>query len=83
LLLETGLDRLCDALIYVACPARKRRRRAHENRGWSAAEHRAREARQWSLRKKRARADYIVDNGFTPEQSRRDVRAALRAIEGK
>ena len=30
LLLETGLNRICDALVYVACPARTRRRRARE-----------------------------------------------------
>jgi len=82
LLLETGLDRLCDALVYVACPARVRRRRAASNRGWSEDEHRQREAHQWSLRRKRARAEFIVNNGSTPAIARRDVRRILRRIEG-
>ena len=83
LLLETGLETLCDWVIYVACPARTRRRRALATRGWSEAEHRAREARQWSLRRKRPRADLIVDNGSSPERCRLDVRRVLRCIEGK
>lgn len=82
LLLETGLDRICDAVVYVACPARVRRRRAAANRGWSEAEHRERESRQWTLRRKRSRADYIVNNGATPAMARRDVRRVLRRIEG-
>jgi len=82
LLLETGLDRLCDSLVYVACPARVRRRRAAVNRGWSEAEHRERESRQWTLRRKRARADYIVNNGSTPATAARDVRRILRRLEG-
>jgi len=82
LLLETGLDQLCDALVYVACPARVRRRRAAESRGWTEDEHRERESRQWALRRKRARADFIVNNGTTPGVARRDVRRALRRIEG-
>ena len=83
LLLETGLETLCDWVVYITCPARVRRRRTAQNRGWTEAEHRAREARQWSVGRKRAHADLIVDNGSAPERCRRDVRRALRRIEGK
>jgi len=80
LLQETGADALCDAVVYVACPARVRRRRARA-RGWTEAEHRAREARQWSCRRKRARADFVVRNEGDLSRTRRDVRRVLRRIE--
>jgi len=81
LLLETGLDAMCDAVVYVACDARTRRGRARKTRGWSEAEHRRRESRQWPMRRKRARAGHVVRNDGTPTGARRDVRRVLRAIE--
>lgn len=81
LLQETGADGLCDEVWYVACPARERRRRAREGRGWSAAEHRAREARQWPCRRKRARAQQVIDNGGDPGRTRRETLRALDGIE--
>lgn len=81
LLQETGADALCDAVVYVACPARQRRARAVRDRGWTEAEHRAREARQWSCRRKRARADFVVDNSGDRTRTRRDVRRILRRLE--
>ena len=81
LLLENGLAELCDAVVYVACPAETRRRRATRNRGWTEAEHRKREARQWSCRKKRAHADFVVDNSGDLARARRDVRRVLRQLE--
>lgn len=81
LLQETGADTLCDAVVYVACPARTRRARARRTRGWSAEEHRAREARQWSMRRKRAGADDVVDNGGSEERTRQDIRRVLSRIE--
>ncbi|MHC4549790.1 MAG: dephospho-CoA kinase [Planctomycetota bacterium] len=81
LLQETGADELCDAVVYVACPARTRRSRTRRSRGWTAAEHRAREARQWSCRRKRSRADFVVDNAGEAARARRVVRRILRRIE--
>ena len=80
LLQENGLDALCDAVVYVACPARVRRARARRNRGWTDAEHRRREAHQWPCARKRARADHVVDNGGDQEQTRREVARVLRKI---
>ncbi len=81
LLQETGADELCDAVVYVACPARTRRARTRRHRGWSEAEHRAREARQWPLRRKRAGADLVVDNSGDLARTRSDVRRVLRTLE--
>jgi len=81
LLQEAGLDELCDAVVYVACDARTRRRRARATRGWTDAEHRRREKRQWPMRRKRAGATHVVENGGGRARARRDVRSVLRAIE--
>ena len=83
LLQESGADRLCDVVVYVACPARTRRRRAARTRGWSAEEHARRERRQWPVARKRARADLVVDNGGPEERTRESVREAITAIEGR
>ncbi len=81
LLQETGLHEFCAWVVYVAAPARVRRRRAITNRGWTEQEWRAREASQWSCQKKRARADLAIDNSGAREQTRREVRTALQHIE--
>lgn len=61
LLCETGLDRLCDGIVFVDADLSRRRERA-ASRGWSADELRRRESRQIPLAEKRARADLIIDN---------------------
>ena len=61
LLCETGLDRLCDKIIFVDADLCRRQERA-ASRGWSADELRRRESRQIPLAEKRARADLVVEN---------------------
>ncbi len=80
LLQETGADELCDWVVYVACPARARRRRARD-RGWPDREHARREARQWSCRKKRANACFSVDNSGDLARTRREVARVLRRLD--
>jgi len=81
LLQESGADTLCDAVIYVACPARIRRARAKRDRGWTADEYAAREAHQWSCRRKRAHADHAVDNSGDLERTRGSLKTLLDGIE--
>ena len=81
LLQENGLDALCDAVVYVACPARVRRARTRRNRGWSEAEHRRREANQWSCARKRAQADHVVDNSGDRQKTRSGASRVLREIK--
>jgi len=83
LLQETRADELCDAVVYVACPARTRRARTARTRGWSEAEHRAREARQWPCRRKRARADFAVDNTADPARARAGLQRLIGRIESR
>lgn len=59
LLVETGLDRLCDVLVFVDAPAEVRRARALA-RGLAAADWERREAAQEALARKRVRADAVI-----------------------
>jgi dephospho-CoA kinase len=72
LLLEAELDSLCDVLIFVHCPRKIRGQRSSE-RGWDPEELARRERHQTLLETKRQRADYVIDNHGTPENTREQV----------
>ncbi|MGH9895902.1 MAG: dephospho-CoA kinase, partial [bacterium] len=55
LLFEAGLDRRCDAVIFVDAPESVRQERVRASRGWDAGELRRREKNQWPLESKRER----------------------------
>ena len=81
LILEKGLDTLCDIVVYVEAPSEVRQSRARQARGWDPSEVARREASQISLKTKRERADYIVDNSASPEHTFEQIRAILtRAV---
>lgn len=69
LLLEAGWDKLCDILVFVEAPWPLRVARV-QARGWSAKELADREGVQESLDLKRRRADWVIDNSGSPEQTR-------------
>ena len=62
LLMETGLDRSCDAVIFVACPVQTRLQRLAQTRGWAPDELHRREKCQLPLDFKAQQADYVIDN---------------------
>jgi dephospho-CoA kinase len=62
LLFETGLNRECDAVVFVDTPEEERIRRVVGQRGWDAAELRRRENLQMPLDKKRGISDYVLIN---------------------
>ncbi len=72
LLLEAGWDKFCDTLVFVDAPRELRLARALA-RGWSEEDFAAREGVQESLDWKRRRADVVVDNSGSPEQTRSQV----------
>lgn len=80
LLLETGTDRWCDAVVYVRTPRRVRRARVKASRGWTAAELARRERAQWPERRKRARADYVIDNRGSKAELRKRIREVHRRL---
>ncbi len=72
LLLETGLDRECDHLVFLEVPEEERERRTLQ-RGWEPGERKRREKTQLPLETKRGRADYILLNSGTLEETRRQI----------
>jgi dephospho-CoA kinase len=81
LLLESGWDKFCGRLIFVDAPRELRLRRALA-RGWSEKEFAMREGAQEDLDSKRGRADVVVDNSGSPEQTRDQVQRLWRSLVG-
>jgi dephospho-CoA kinase len=80
LLYEAGLDRECDAVVFVEVPEEVRLQRVMANRGWDALELKRRENSQMALDKKRSMAQYIVRNNADAASARRQVEAVLSRI---
>lgn len=80
LLLEAGLGRECDAVIFVDTPAKIRSQRVSDHRGWSASQWNAREAAQMPLDEKRRMAHHVVVNGGDLKALRAAVARTLDQI---
>ncbi len=80
LLLEKGLDKVCDRVLYIISEEGAREARTCHGRGWAASELARRESMQIPLKAKRARADDTIDNRFTPEHTRDQVQRLLSRI---
>lgn len=74
LLLEAGLDALCDRLVFVDVDEETRFERIKHNRGWDLAELRRRESFQKNLNEKRRRADTMMDNNSSASTLKTRVR---------
>ncbi len=74
LLFEAGWDTLCDLVVFIDAADSIRRQRAAVRR-WSASEWEQREAAQTSLAEKRRKADIVIDNSGTLEQTYLQVQA--------
>lgn len=73
LLVETGSQRLVDAVVVVTAPPEIQRKRL-AGRGLSDEEINARTSAQWEPARKTAVADYVVENADGLEQTRRQVK---------
>jgi dephospho-CoA kinase len=62
LLLENGLHRLCDRLVFVDVPDDIRAERAMQRHGWSQKDWELRETAQFSMERKKSAADVILGN---------------------
>lgn len=82
-LYEAGLDRSCDAVVFVDADREVRLIRLRESRGWSSDELQRRENLQDPLDSKRARADYVVSNNSSPGELRRQVIRVFELILGQ
>lgn len=62
LILEAGLEELCDHLVFIDVPDADRRERVLRTRGWDADELARRESAQTDLSLKREKAGFILSN---------------------
>ncbi|MDP1661406.1 MAG: dephospho-CoA kinase [Phycisphaerales bacterium] len=62
LLFEAGIDKECDATLYVDAPRAARLARLIKNRGWTEPDLTRREAAQLPLSTKQARSTFVIDN---------------------
>ena len=79
-LLEAGWDDVCDVLVFVDAPDAQRQRRVRQSRGWPKEAWQARENLQLALKIKKARADYVLDNSGTPDESFRQIRRIVSEL---
>lgn len=79
LLIETGLDRSCDALWYVEAPDEVRAERAGR-RGLTLDQIRRRESYQTATARKRARADLVIRNDVDDAELDRQILAGLETL---
>jgi dephospho-CoA kinase len=82
LLFEAGLDRECDAVIFVDVDREERLRRVRAGRGWDEPELKRREAAQIGLEEKKARSTHVVSNMGDLVGLQAELRQVLDAVVG-
>ena len=80
LLMESGLDTLCDAIIFVDSPFETRLKRVVEHRSWNEEQLRKRGASQIGLDTKRSSADHIIINDGDIAHIEQQTRSVLSLI---
>lgn len=80
LLVETGLQKNCDYVIFVDCDFAIRKNRVIQHRRWNEKELARRERFLFSIYLKRSIADAIVYNSFTIDRCRWQVEQILSRI---
>lgn len=80
LLFEVGLNRECDAVVFVDAPLEVRLKRVQASRGWGEADLNERQKLQWPLDKKREMSDHHITNTADVGVVRDQVKEALALI---
>jgi len=80
LLFEAGLNRECDAIVFINASFDLRLGRVRRTRGWDEAELLRRENLQWPLDRKREISDYVLENTADAGEARSQVWAVLSRI---
>jgi dephospho-CoA kinase len=83
LLLEAGVDKECDAVLFVDAPLEQRLERVKSTRGWTEDELRRRESAQTPLEEKRRRADETIVNDADLPTLERRVDEALARLDAR
>lgn len=80
LLLEAGLDAICDELWFIDTPPETRRRWALERRGWDSDELERRERAQVPTDEKRSRSQRVLPNAGSLDELHERVDEAWREL---
>jgi len=83
LLLEAGLARECDAIIFIDAPPHLRSSRVEANRHWTHQQWESREAAQMPLDEKRRMADHVLVNSGDLNDLRANVARTLQQITSR
>lgn len=81
LLIEAGLEKECDTVVFVDAPREIRLARVQAKRGWDEAELARREAAQLPLDEKRARSQHIVVNDGDAKALHQQVTALVEKLK--
>ena len=81
LLVEAGMDRLCDEIVFVHAPKAERVKRVRKTRGWSRRTLETREKRQKSLDVKRRNADTVVRNAEATKETSAQVHTLWQRVQ--
>lgn len=79
-LYEAGVDKHCDAVVFVDAPYPVRVDRVARSRGWTEAELIRRESSQEPLDKKKANADYVIENNSSIDRLKTSVEKVLAQV---
>ena len=82
LLIESGLHEVCDKVIAVVCETEIRIRRAQMRDGLAREEVLSRISRQLDDSARRQKADFIIDNSGTLEQTLHQADAIIEKLGG-
>jgi dephospho-CoA kinase len=81
LLIEAGLEEVCDKVIVVTAGREVQKKRIHADDRFSYSEVRARTSFQLSPEDKKKKADYVIDNSSSLENTRRQVNEIWEGIK--
>jgi len=82
LLYEAGMEKRFDRVVVVTCPPEEQVRRCQRRNGLSREEVERRMKAQMPLEEKVARADCVIDNGGTREETEEQVRDVWKQLTG-
>lgn len=80
LLFEAGVDKECDAVVFVDAPWDVRAARLRSTRGWDEVEMMRRESQQWKLEEKKKRSQYLIENAQDVAAMRRQVAQVYQRV---
>ncbi len=81
LLFEKGSEKFFDAVVVVSAPADVQKARVMARPGMTEKKFRSILMKQTPDAEKRRRADYVIDTGASLDETRRAVRAVVRALK--